>query len=139
MNNFNICEILGVDIDEHFIFRKEKYKINDVGFVQGADNDFIYAGMPTVCEMINNPQEIEKVFKFNEGEKYILKAFPKARYITRDVNSSIVHLWKESLPWIAEDGTFHNGTTSLAYFASELFPNIKEGQLIKITEELLND
>lgn len=143
MNNFNICEILGVDIDEPFIFRNVRYKINDYGFIQSADSDFAYAGMPAVCNMINNPQEIEKLIRFNDGEKYILKILG-VRYVTRDIHNGLEVCFWRNKPKINNNGIYSSDCTIhpsslICTIPAELFPHVKKGQLIKVTEELLND
>ncbi len=58
-----------------------------------------------------------------------------AKYISRDVNSNEVKLWKSEPMWIHQFEKFAYGDTrSMATIDSSCFPSMQDGELCEVTE-----
>lgn len=138
---YHICDILNVNIDEAFNWRDKIFIINRNGeikqvFLSSNNTKNIYPITSELAfEIINHAYEIE-VFKpsFNEGEKYILKAF-EAKWISRDTD-----IWEDTVDLWYEKPTLEDGVYStekypkghIATLPSKLFPTIADGELREV-------
>ena len=110
-----ICEILGVEVGEKFNIKYSIFSpfklMNDDGFELKDRNNQSWS-VDSLIKIINNPEWIEKLPKWTDEEKEILKALKVLGFgwIARDNNSNINFLYAFSVKpykkhnvWINED------------------------------------
>ena len=123
MDKPRICEVLGVEVGEHFRIEgyKGEYHINDCGVLKWGgqtSDDAIY-------EAINHPDRIIRKPRFTQQEvesaKIISVLFPEATHIERLRGSKVLGITGAEDGWIAD-------------IESSLFPEIKSGQSVTLDE-----
>ena len=123
MDKPRICEVLGVEVGEHFKIEgyKGEYHINDCGVLKWGgqtSDDAIY-------EAINHPDRIIRKPRFTQQEvesaKIISVLFPEATHIERLRGSKVLGITGAEDGWIAD-------------IESSLFPEIKSGQSVTLDE-----
>ena len=123
MDKPRICEVLGVEMGEHFKIEgyKGEYHINDCGVLKWGgqtSDDAIY-------EAINHPDRIIRKPRFTQQEvesaKIISVLFPEATHIERLRGSKVLGITGAEDGWIAD-------------IESSLFPEIKSGQSVTLDE-----
>lgn len=123
VNKPRICEVLGVEMGEHFKIEgyKGEYHINDCGVLKWGgqtSDDAIY-------EAINHPDRIIRKPRFTQQEvesaKIISVLFPEATHIERLRGSKVLGITGAEDGWIAD-------------IESSLFPEIKSGQSVTLDQ-----
>lgn len=123
MDKPRICEVLGVEVGEHFKIEgyKGEYHINYCGVLKWGgqtSDDAIY-------EAINHPDRIIRKPRFTQQEvesaKIISVLFPEATHIERLRGSKVLGITGAEDGWIAD-------------IESSLFPEIKSGQSVTLDE-----
>lgn len=123
MDKPRICEVLGVEMGEHFKIEgyKGEYHINDCGVLKWGgqtSDDAIY-------EAINHPDRIIRKPRFTQQEvesaKIISVLFPEATHIERLRGSKVLGITGAEDGWIAD-------------IESSLFPEIKSGQSVTLDQ-----
>lgn len=118
-----ICEVLGVDVGEHFYIDgfKGEYHVNSDGVLKWGGQ----TSCDAIYEAINHPDRIIHKTRWTEQEvelaKAISKLFPGAKYIERVRESNILGISGAIEAWIAD-------------IDSSLFPEIKSGQAVTLDE-----
>lgn len=123
MDKPRICEVLGVEVGEHFKIEgyKGEYHINYCGVLKWGgqtSDDAIY-------EAINHPDRIIRKPRFTQQEvesaKIISVLFPEATHIERLRSSKVLGITGAEDGWIAD-------------IESSLFPEIKSGQSVTLDQ-----
>lgn len=123
MDKPRICEVLGVEVGEHFKVNgyKGEYHVNEDGVLKWGgqtSDDAIY-------ECINHPDRIIRKPRFTQQEvesaKIISVLFPEATHIERLRGSKVLGITGAEDGWIAD-------------IESSLFPEIKSGQSVTLDE-----
>ena len=123
MDKPRICEVLGVEMGEHFKIEgyKGEYHINDCGVLKWGgqtSDDAIY-------EAINHPDRIIRKPRFTQQEvesaKIISVLFPEATHIGRLRGSNALIIIGADNGWIAN-------------IENSLFQEIKSGQSVTLDE-----
>ena len=123
VNKPRICEVLGVEMGEHFKIEgyKGEYHINDCGVLKWGgqtSDDAIY-------EAINHPDRIIRKPRFTQQEvesaKIISVLFPEATHIERLRGSNALIIIGADNGWIAN-------------IENSLFQEIKSGQSVTLDE-----
>ena len=123
MDKPRICEVLGVEVGEHFRIEgyKGEYHINDCGVLKWGgqtSDDAIY-------EAINHPDRIIRKPRFTQQEvesaKIISVLFPEATHIGRLRGSNALIIIGADNGWIAN-------------IENSLFQEIKSGQSVTLDE-----
>ena len=123
MDKPRICEVLGVEVGEHFKVNgyKGEYHVNEDGVLKWGgqtSDDAIY-------ECINHPDRIIRKPRFTQQEvesaKIISVLFPEATHIERLRGSKVLGITGAEDVWIAD-------------IESSLFPEIKSGQSVTLDE-----
>lgn len=123
MDKPRICEVLGVEVGEHFKIEgyKGEYHINYCGVLKWGgqtSDDAIY-------EAINHPDRIIRKPRFTQQEvesaKIISVLFPEATHIERLRGSKVLGITGAEDGWIAD-------------IESSLFPEIKSGQSVTLDQ-----
>jgi len=84
-----ICEVLGVEVGEHFkITTGFIYWVSEGGYIQG---DKTAVNTPTLCSLINHPEKIIRTPQFSEDEKALMRLYvgEKLPWFARDKNGCI--------------------------------------------------
>lgn len=123
MDKPRICEVLGVEVGEHFKVNgyKGEYHVNEDGVLKWGgqtSDDAIY-------ECINHPDRIIRKPRFTQQEvesaKIISVLFPEATHIERLRGSKVLGITGAEDGWIAD-------------IESSLFQEIKSGQSVTLDE-----
>ena len=123
MDKPRICEVLGVEVGEHFRIEgyKGEYHINDCGVLKWGgqtSDDAIY-------EAINHPDRIIRKPRFTQQEVELFRAiqvlYPKAEYVERIKDSGVIGLSNNTCGWIMD-------------IDKDLFPALRPGESVKLDE-----
>lgn len=123
MDKPRICEVLGVEVGEHFRIEgyKGEYHINDCGVLKWGgqtSDDAIY-------EAINHPDRIIRKPRFTQQEVELFRAiqvlYPKAEYVERIKDSGVIGLSNNTCGWIMD-------------IDKDLFPALRPGESVTLTE-----
>lgn len=128
-----LCEALGVELDQEFDFRGDRYYVRPYGTegnpcVVSSDVNLL-TNAYTVCDMMAHPEMIRR--HLTEKEKAIMRMLG-AKYVTRDEldDDGAVELWSEK-PELDDGGVWEEECCSqdiwIARMKSELFPSITRG------------
>ena len=123
MDKPRICEVLGVEVGEHFKVNgyKGEYHVNEDGVLKWGgqtSDDAIY-------ECINHPDRIIRKPRFTQQEVELFRAiqvlYPKAEYVERIKDSGVIGLSNNTCGWIMD-------------IDKDLFQALRPGESVKLDE-----